>query len=369
MFDEQISCSSDDELFGAQAASGALFGAPAGGSGLFAGVSPPAVLGGGGLFGAPAGGGGLFAGVSPPAVLGGGGLFGASAGGGGLFGASGSEDQTSLTPAQQWTRSLTNESMTPEAMAAALATMSAEDRAIILASMTPDGKEAILALGGGGLFGASGSEDQTQQPLNSSRWTAAEFYAASMPQRDQYFRENDPQFSQLCDKLQAVAEGRIVTRWEGENELLLLLSLGGLMDGPIEVVPGQQSNCHQNVADLLDWHDQQGIVGTRVATGWCYSEGLWRQHSWAVAADGTILETCGPPCPEREKYWGAILGGHDRVKFRMKEASSNAYEFTPECARFAEQIASLSHEAATEFMERIDRRSQFIKERDGFGFV
>ena len=310
-FDEDIS-SEDGALFGAPAASGALFEAPAGGAGLFAGVSPPAVLDGGGLFGAAAGGGGLFG-----APAGGGGLFGAAAGGGGLFG----------------------------------------------------GVSPPAVLGGGGLFGASGSEDQTQQLSNSSSWTAADFYAASMPQRDQYFRDNDPEFSQLCDRLQALAEGRIVTRWEGENELLLLLSLGGLMEGPIEVVSGQQSNCHQNVADLLDLHDQQGIVGTRVATGWCYSGGLWRQHSWAVEADGTILETCGPPCPEREKYWGAILGGHDRVKFRMKEASSNAYEFTPECARFAEKIASMSHEAATEFMERIDRRSQFIKERDGSGFV
>ena len=42
MFNEDFS--SEDELFGAPAASGALFGAPAGEGGLFAGVAPPAVL-------------------------------------------------------------------------------------------------------------------------------------------------------------------------------------------------------------------------------------------------------------------------------------------------------------------------------------
>lgn len=60
--------------------------------------------------------------------------------------------------------------------------------------------------------------------------------------------------------------------------------------------PGRRSRCHENVAELLAAGETR--EGTTIAAGWTgyalSDDGLWRQHSWASAPDGTIVETTAP---------------------------------------------------------------------------
>jgi hypothetical protein len=131
--------------------------------------------------------------------------------------------------------------------------------------------------------------------------SAEGFYASSMPVRQAYF-DDDLEFSEMRNKLLAVAPGSVVVRYDGEKDVCLLNEHGREMTGTVEIFDGELSQCHSNVADLLSAHDQQGISGTQLCTGYCYSEHdhMWRQHSWAMLADGTLLETCG----KRDRYWG-----------------------------------------------------------------
>lgn len=66
-------------------------------------------------------------------------------------------------------------------------------------------------------------------------------------------------------------------------------------------------DCHANVAGL--WID--GAVAA-VGTGYALFDGLWRQHSWGMHADGTVQETKWP-C---ERYYGVNLPeGESTVRF------------------------------------------------------
>lgn len=66
--------------------------------------------------------------------------------------------------------------------------------------------------------------------------------------------------------------------------------------------PGRRSDCHANTERIL----ARGATrhGRPVVSGWAgyalSDDGLWRQHSWAMLVDGTIVETTEP----RELYVG-----------------------------------------------------------------
>jgi hypothetical protein len=93
-----------------------------------------------------------------------------------------------------------------------------------------------------------------------------------------------------------------------------LLAHGFLMSGPVSLKSMKASSCHQNVAGI--WRTRRfGIVG--VATGYALSDdGLWRQHSWGVLANG-VLETT----EERIKYFGILHQGAEADYFA--ECNSN----------------------------------------------
>jgi len=61
-------------------------------------------------------------------------------------------------------------------------------------------------------------------------------------------------------------------------------------------VPGETSRCHENVAELLyAGKTPDGLPITETETGYALSEdGLWRQHSWAIALHDTVVETTEP---------------------------------------------------------------------------
>jgi hypothetical protein len=74
----------------------------------------------------------------------------------------------------------------------------------------------------------------------------------------------------------------------------------------------EEVSCHENVAVL--WIDG---TAAEIGTGYALSDdGLWRQHSWGIAADGVVIETT----EERLRYVGVRLVGADALKF----AASNA---------------------------------------------
>jgi hypothetical protein len=82
-----------------------------------------------------------------------------------------------------------------------------------------------------------------------------------------------------------------------EPDLDLLLAAAEL-HGPMVEAPELGGDCHANVARL--WIDG-GIAA--IGTGYALGQDLWRQHSWGVDDDGTVVETKSPA----ERYLGVTL--------------------------------------------------------------
>lgn len=71
---------------------------------------------------------------------------------------------------------------------------------------------------------------------------------------------------------------------------------------------GLPSECHSNVARL--YYRSAGAL--RIVTGYALSpDGLWRQHSWAMEGDDTIVETTD----SRVLYFGFVLRGREARRF------------------------------------------------------
>jgi hypothetical protein len=89
--------------------------------------------------------------------------------------------------------------------------------------------------------------------------------------------------------------------------VLLLAHQGERWQAAVRPCPGMASSCHRNAVEL--W--RQGTA-TAIGTGYGLSDdGLWREHSWGVASDGSVLETTEP----RTTYFGVALRdeGADRI--------------------------------------------------------
>ncbi|MEV4513657.1 hypothetical protein AB0K00_32395 [Dactylosporangium sp. NPDC049525] len=110
----------------------------------------------------------------------------------------------------------------------------------------------------------------------------------------------------LCRVVLTHGGDLVVPPMTPEPDLDLLLT-SGAPQGPVLDAPEPGGDCHDNVARL--WID--GAIPA-VGTGYALSEGLWRQHSWGVHADGTVQETKWP-C---ERYFGVTLPpGEPTVRF------------------------------------------------------
>jgi hypothetical protein len=59
-----------------------------------------------------------------------------------------------------------------------------------------------------------------------------------------------------------------------------------------------------------------------IGTGYSFFEGLWRQHSWGVRADGMLQETKWP----YERYFGVILPSGRRRRGSSGRVGSNRTE-------------------------------------------
>ena len=78
-------------------------------------------------------------------------------------------------------------------------------------------------------------------------------------------------------------------------------------------------NCHANVARLWIEGDVAGI-----GTGYGLIGGLWRQHSWAVDADGALRETKS----RHERYVGiTVASGEPTIRFVLSNYGGDPAAF------------------------------------------
>ena len=190
--------------------------------------------------------------------------------------------------------------------------------------------------------------------------TKEDFDSSSNEERQMY-ASKDPEWMELCKRLQCVAPGQVIPTFSGDNYLKLILEVGKVMDASILNIHGDTESSNSNVADLLDKHEKlkenryQRLedIPTKLfhlTVGYVYTESdkTWRKHSW-ILSDLIIIETCEPG----DKYFGLVLAGADRSRFRLLNATTKAYQYSIE-ARFF-----------TTNKKCLDYRSEFIKKRDG----
>lgn len=87
----------------------------------------------------------------------------------------------------------------------------------------------------------------------------------------------------------------------------------------VKFVDGEPSQCHYNVAQLWLMGEVESI-----ATGYALNEDLWRQHSWGLTKNGTIVETTA----ERELYAGILLDNEGPDIEAIRFAFANGDEET-----------------------------------------
>ena len=116
-----------------------------------------------------------------------------------------------------------------------------------------------------------------------------------------------PEFGKHFRKLEAklLKIGGLAVVWGPEPDLSFLLSRGRRFKKmPIEIIPGRNSHCHWNVADM--WRDPAayGLKSLSIMTGWVLGgpADVWRQHTWGVSGK-KLIETTIP----RDIYWGVKI--------------------------------------------------------------
>jgi hypothetical protein len=85
-----------------------------------------------------------------------------------------------------------------------------------------------------------------------------------------------------------------------EPDLLKILERGRRFPGRSKTMRGEPCRCHSNSA--LCWDENRELC--RICTGYALSkDGVWRQHSWVLTNDGTVVETT----EKRVQYFGYVL--------------------------------------------------------------
>ena len=86
-------------------------------------------------------------------------------------------------------------------------------------------------------------------------------------------------------------------------------------------VTGAGGECHHNTAALCSGEQlwrflrRRDLPKVKIATGWAlYEDGLWRNHSWGVTTDGTVVETTVPFAA----YFGVVLSPAEQERFVKK---------------------------------------------------
>jgi hypothetical protein len=117
-----------------------------------------------------------------------------------------------------------------------------------------------------------------------------------------------------CGMLLARGGDLVVPHRNPDADLDELVAAATDFPTPARSIGGDDGACHRNAAEV--W--ARGEVPA-IGTGYALSpDGLWRQHSWAVDGDGTVLETTSA---ERLAYVGVRLdSGEPVLRFALGNA-------------------------------------------------
>ncbi len=122
-------------------------------------------------------------------------------------------------------------------------------------------------------------------------------------------------WSRWCRQLLQYGGDLVVPHLQPEPILDQLLAGAMVQPSAGRFVPGDDNACHANAAVL--WID--GTVAA-IGTGYALSgDGLWRQHSWGVDADGAPVETTAA----RISYAGIGLTAIPALQFAAGNAGDH----------------------------------------------
>jgi hypothetical protein len=129
-----------------------------------------------------------------------------------------------------------------------------------------------------------------------------------------YDKPADLRIARLARRLLDEGGKEVCVHFVADRDLCVRLTTAGfcMPTNKIKQVFGAISACHQNCAALYLKFPGEYSIGT----GYGLSvDGIWRNHSWLVSVDGSILETT----EKRIIYFGLVLGRAESQKFCSKE--------------------------------------------------
>lgn len=133
-------------------------------------------------------------------------------------------------------------------------------------------------------------------------------WAAFLSRKLENTTSEQPEWATFAEILLGIGGGGIASCLEEDMPSLLNANLSRTWNGENATLAdgGLNNQCHANSVAL---HEQYGLS---VATGWALSsDGCWRQHTWCVDENDTVIETT----VLRTQYYGFILTGDALEEF------------------------------------------------------
>lgn len=120
------------------------------------------------------------------------------------------------------------------------------------------------------------------------------------------WQEKNPDLVRLRNDLLDIKGEEVVPSYEPDSKSLV--ERGHIISSEnVIYTKMRDSQCHMNVRYLYLEDDSIDDI----ATGWALSsDGLWRQHSWAIKNGSVVETTVG-----RDIYYGIILNEEERNEF------------------------------------------------------
>lgn len=164
-----------------------------------------------------------------------------------------------------------------------------------------------------GVYGRAERQYRSAVPPDAERYDRLlAMYRSRVAGYDSVPDDYPQRWSRWCQHLLQYGGELVVPHRYPEHHLDEFLASAAVFSAAGRFVPGEDNGCHANAAML--WTD--GTVAA-IGTGYALSDdGLWRQHSWGVDADGTPVETTAA----RISYAGITLTAVPAFQFAVSNA-------------------------------------------------